>query len=272
MTTGPAVAAGAPVGLKALRRLARQRRAREEAGWFVVEGTTSVGDALAAGHPLVEVFAEPDADPDVLAAAHQAGVPVTDVPAGRLDGIVSTRSPQPIAAVGARTTVEARGVRPGPTDLVVVLVDVGDPGNVGTLLRVAEASGAGAVLCLGDTADPFNPKSVRASAGSLFAVDVALDKEAAATVEALRAAGWTCVATSPRAELAYDRADLTGPVAVVLGSEPHGLPPGLDDLDVDVSIPMVGRAESLNVAMAGAVLCFEALRQRRATTEVPSSS
>ncbi len=254
----------APIGLKTLRRLARRRSARTEAGCFVVEGATSVAAAVAAGHDLVEVFVGPDTDPDLLAELRASGAPITEVDAGRLDGIVTTRSPQPVAAVAVTSVRQIDELDPMVDDLVLVLVDVGDPGNVGTLLRVAEAAGASTVLCLGESADPFNPKAVRASAGSVFSVGVVVDKEVFGTVQALGAKGWAVTATSPRADLAFDEADLVVPTALVLGSEPHGLPTQLESAATrTVRIPMVGRAESLNVAMAGAVLCFEAVRQRR---------
>jgi TrmH family RNA methyltransferase len=150
----------------------------------------------------------------------------------------------------------------GPLSLV--LVDVADPGNAGTLLRAGEASGAAAVLFCGASVDPCNPKCVRASAGALFHLPVASGGEAVAVLERLGGAGVRRLATVVRDGTPYDEVDLTGPVALVLGSEAHGLPAGLEALvDERCTIPMVGRSESLNVAMAGAVLAFEALRQRR---------
>lgn len=254
----------APIGLKTLRRLARRRSARTEAGCFVVEGATAVAAALVAGHDLVEVFVEPATDEALVTDLRASRTAVTEVDAGRLDGIVSTRSPQPVAAVAVTAVRRVDELDPVVDDLVLVLVDVGDPGNVGTLLRVAEAAGASTVLCLGESADPFNPKAVRASAGSVFSVGLVVDKEVFGTVQTLGAKGWTVTATSPHADLAFDEADLVVPTALVLGSEPRGLPTALEALaDRTVRIPMVGRAESLNVAMAGAVLCFEAMRQRR---------
>jgi TrmH family RNA methyltransferase len=253
------------VGLKTLRRLSRRRSARTEAGCFVVEGALSVSAALAGGFEVVEAFVEPDASRDDIVALRAAGVAVTDVEAGRLKGVVSATTPQPIAAVVVAPALRAADLDPAVAPMLLVLVDVGDPGNVGTLLRVAEAAGVAAVLCVGESADPFSPKSVRASAGSVFSVGVVVDKEVEATVSNLAATGWTVIATSPRAAIDYDRADLAGPSAIVLGSEAHGLPAEIDDLvDWAVRIPMSGRAESLNVAMAGAVLCFESRRQRRA--------
>jgi TrmH family RNA methyltransferase len=176
-------------------------------------------------------------------------------------------TPQGVAVIARRpeVAVDAAVAAAAAGSLTLVLVDVGDPGNAGTLLRAAEAAGAAAVLFCGSSVDPCNPKCVRASAGALFHVPVSAGGEAVAVVEQLSAAGVRTAAAVVRDGTPYDDADLTGPVAVVLGSEAHGLS---DDLlarvDLRLTIPMAGRSESINVAMAGSVLCFESLRQRRA--------
>jgi TrmH family RNA methyltransferase len=140
----------------------------------------------------------------------------------------------------------------------VVAAGVADPGNVGTILRSAEAAGAGAVVLTEGTVDAFNPKVVRASAGALFHVPVVGDVPAAD----LALLGVPLLGAVAAGGRAYDEAPLDQPCALVLGSEAHGLPPGLR-LDGLVTIPHRGRAESLNVAMAATVLCFEAARRRR---------
>jgi RNA methyltransferase, TrmH family len=149
--------------------------------------------------------------------------------------------------------------------LTLVLVGVNDPGNAGTLLRAAEAAGAGAVLFCGDSVDPCNPKCVRASAGAVVHVTIAIGGDPVEVLEGLASIGVRTAATVVRDGTPYDELDLTGPVALVLGSEAHGLPREVADrVDLRLTIPMAGRAESLNVAMAGAILAFESLRQRRA--------
>jgi TrmH family RNA methyltransferase len=148
--------------------------------------------------------------------------------------------------------------------LVLVLAGVGDPGNAGTLLRSAEAAGATAVWATAGTVDLYAPKTVRASAGALFHVPVRDGLDGPAALDGLRAAGVRVLGTAASGGTPVDQADLTGPVAFVLGNEAHGLD-GVWAGAVDewLTIPMVGRAESLNVAMAGTLLCFEAARQRR---------
>jgi TrmH family RNA methyltransferase len=224
---------------------------------------TLVLDALACGVDIDEVIVEPALDPAALATIGASGVPVRHAPEGALARALSTVTPQPVAAVARMPRARATDLAATGGPLLLVLVGVGDPGNAGTLLRTAEAAGARAVLFCDGSVDPHNPKCVRASAGSLFRVPVATG-EAVEVLEACEEAGLARVATIARGGTPLDRADLLDPFALVLGSEAHGLPATLDELlDVRVTIPMEGRVESLNVAMAGAVVCFEALRQRR---------
>lgn len=147
---------------------------------------------------------------------------------------------------------------------LVVLVDVGDPGNVGTILRVAEAAGVAGVVIAGRSADPYAPKVVRASAGSLFRVPLAMTVDVDAVLDRLADAGSTTLAAAGGAGRAPDVLDLGGEFALVMGSEAHGLARGvIEACDETVSIPMAGAVESLNVAMATTVVLFEAARQRR---------
>ncbi|HEU5085391.1 MAG TPA: RNA methyltransferase [Acidimicrobiales bacterium] len=224
-----------------------------------------MAEALAAGVDVVEVYAEPGAPGDVLDAARTAGVPVRDVAAGALAKATSPVTPQPVAALAALPGPVGDDVLRG---LVLVLVGVADPGNAGTLLRVAEASGASAVVSCADAVDLWNPKCVRASAGSIFRVPVVLAGPADDALARLRAAGMTVVATALGAAVDLDDADLRGDVAVLLGNEAHGLPADLvAAADLAVRIPMAGHVESLNVAMTGTVIAFEAARQRRGAAQ-----
>jgi TrmH family RNA methyltransferase len=188
----------------------------------------------------------------VLAAA-----PCVTLAAGVLERVATTERPQPFLAV-----VRYEGARPEvltSAGFVVVAVGLSDPGNLGTVLRTAEAAGADAVVLTPDTVDATNPKVVRSSAGALFLVPVVDHVE----LGEVRAAGLRVLGTSARSGTPYTEADLTGRLAVAVGNEARGLP---DDAPVDgwLTIPHAGRAESLNAAMAAAVVCFEAARQRRA--------
>jgi RNA methyltransferase, TrmH family len=192
-----------------------------------------------------------------------AGVPVVDLREGALEKIATTRTPQPVVGVAPIRAESLDAIATGGH--VVVVVDVADPGNAGTVLRSAEASGAAAVIFGGASVDAHNPKVVRASAGAIFSVPVVEEDDPVAVLDRLAAAGRCRLGATPSGGTPYDRAPLAD-AAIVLGGEAHGLPPAVvDTLDDKVSIPMAATTESLNVAMAATVLCFEAQRQRSAS-------
>jgi TrmH family RNA methyltransferase len=250
--------------MQRLRRLSGRRSARGDEGAFVIDGPTLLAEALDAAVPVDAVVAEPGCPPQLLARAAAAGAAVHRATPGALARVVDAVTPQGVAAIGRFADRPPDDVAAGAGPLALVLVGVADPGNAGTLLRSAEAAGAGAVLFCAGSVDPYGPKCVRASAGSLFRLAIGRDGDTGAALAALRAHGLTTVATLARGAPAYDAADLGGPVALVLGNEAHGLAPEIAAaVDRAVTIPMAGRAESLNVAMAGTILCFESLRQRR---------
>jgi RNA methyltransferase, TrmH family len=236
----------------------------------VVEGPRAVDAALDRGARFDAVYFGPRADvafPALTARITATGTEVAVLKEGVLEKVGSTRTPQPVLAVASMPTTGGDAL--GADGLVVVCVALSDPGNLGTLVRSAEASGAAAILLGPGSVDAYNPKVVRASAGAIFGIAVVdAESEGWSTVEALHALGrlgrQRLGATAARG-MPYAEADFTRPTAVVLGNEAHGLG---DDvaaaLDGQVTIPMAGPAESLNVAMAGTVLCFESGRQRRA--------
>jgi TrmH family RNA methyltransferase len=256
---------------KRLRSLLRDASARASERAFVLEGPRLLADAIRRGTPLEAVYLGQNARQAfhaLLDTPALAAVPVAELKEGVLEKLGSTRTPQPVLAVApippAPAIDDLRG--PGP---VLVTVGVSDPGNLGTLMRSAEASGCAGLVCAGDSVDAYNPKVVRASAGSVLGIPVIAapageQLDPAVVLGALAAAGRTrfgaAVGGTP-----MDAVDLTAPVALVLGSEAHGLPADVRArLDGSVGIPMAGPAESLNVAMAGTILCFEAARQRAA--------
>jgi TrmH family RNA methyltransferase len=247
-----------------------RRSAREAEGVFVVEGARVLTEALDAGVPVESVFLDPGAaGPDdrlhaLADRALAAGSRVYELEGGVLARVAGTVTPQPLLAVVPRVDVDLAGLRQLGADLVVVCVDVRDPGNAGTVLRSAEGAGAGGVVYCDGSVEVYNPKTVRASAGSVFHVPVVIGGAAAAVLDELGHWGLRRLGAAARGGQPYSEADLARPVAVVLGNEAHGLPPEVGDgLDGLVTIPMAGRGESINVGMAAAVLCFEAARQRR---------
>lgn len=251
-----------------LRRLSGRRSARTDAGRFVIDGPRLVTEALAAGVAIHEVYVPADAIGDepvaaLLGALDAAGVPVALVGADVFAGLSSTESPQPAIAVASPPAEDLAAVL--AHDALLVLVDVADPGNAGTLVRVAEAAGVGGVVACGRAVEWWNPKVVRAAAGSLFRVPVATAPDAVEVLARLHAAGTTTLATVVDDAVAYTEVDWRARVAIVLGSEAHGLGPEVAAAaTARIHVPMAGRVESLNVAMAGAVCAFELARVRRA--------
>jgi len=233
----------------------------------VVEGAELLSVALAAGAPVEAVFVAPngrrvDAVAGAVLEAHQTGARVFDLAQGVIERVAETVTPQPVLAVVGFSPSSIEALT--QASMVVVCVDVRDPGNAGTVIRTADAAGVDAVICCDGTVDPTNPKTVRASAGSIFHVPVVHGGDATATVEALGRMGFTTVGTSVHEGEDYVAFDWHARTAIILGNEAVGLAPAtLGALDRVVTIPMEGRAESLNVGVSAAVLCFEALRQRR---------
>ena len=263
MSPGGAAGLGFTSGrVKRLRQLLERSSVRERERAFVVEGPTLVGDALDAGAELECVFVAAGATPAVVDRAAAHGVPVYELAAGVLERVSSTVSPQAVLAIAGMVDVELNAL--DGADLVVVCVDVRDPGNLGTVLRSAESAGVGGIISCDGSVDVYNPKCVRASAGSLFHTRVVARGEPVKVLGTLGEWGLRRLGTRPDGGAAYDGVDLTVPTALVLGNEAGGLPaPAAAALDGWVTIPMAGRSESLNVGMAAAVLCFEAARQRR---------
>ncbi len=248
--------------VKRLRQLMERSSMRAREGAFVVEGPTLVGDALDAGAEMEGLFVAAGTRVAVADRAVAAGVAVFDLAPGVLERVAGTVTPQPVLAVARAVDVDLCEL--AGASLVVVCVDIRDPGNLGTVLRSAEAAGVGGIICCDGSVDVYNPKCVRASAGSLFHTRLVARGEPVRVLGTL--GGWGLRRLGTRADDGdpYDRVDLTGPTALVLGNEAHGLDTSAARaLDGWVTIPMEGRTESLNVGMAAAVLCFEAARQRR---------
>jgi TrmH family RNA methyltransferase len=255
-----------------LRRLARQRRARQDDDAYVIDGPTLLAEALDSGVELECAFVDRSerdgpGPHKVAALVHRldaAGVRVHDVAATVLAGALDLVTPQGMAAIAHRRRCSLDLVTATPSGLVLVLAGVADPGNAGTILRSAEASGVSAVIVTEGSVDLFAPKAVRASAGALFRLPVVTGEPGPGLVRVLRDSAIRVFGTTARDATPYDRADLGGECAIVVGNEAHGVPAEVDDLvDERLTIPMYGPTESLNVAMAATLLCFEAARQRR---------
>jgi TrmH family RNA methyltransferase len=201
---------------------------------------------------------------EVVASAHASGIPTHAVSEPVMGHLTSTVTPQGIVAVCSFVDVPLDSLRDAG-GCVVVLAEVRDPGNAGTILRSADAAGAAGVVFSRSSVDVYNAKAVRASAGSIFHVPVVRELDVAHVLDALRAAGRRVVGASADGRVSVYDADLAGPVAVVFGNEAHGLAGDLrSQLDDTIRVPIHGAAESLNLAAAATIVLFEAARQRSA--------
>lgn len=255
--------------VRAVAKLAK-RSAREETGLFLVEGPQAVGEALAF-HPeaLVELFITRsafDRSTDIVQAAVDAGLDVETVSDSVLDAMADTVTPQGVVATCRQLPYSASSLLASAPPLVAVLDQVRDPGNAGTVIRAADATGAGAVIFTGDSVDAYNPKVVRSTTGSLFHVPVAQHGSLEDAVEAIRAAGLQVIAADVKgADLSRLRDVLAAPTAWVFGNEAHGLPvEKLALADRVVKVPIYGHAESLNLATAASVCLYESAFAQRA--------
>jgi TrmH family RNA methyltransferase len=194
------------------------------------------------------------------------GIPVTRVEERALELLSDSVSPAGVVAVCRYVDVPLAEAVSGAR-LVAICADVRDPGNAGTVIRCADAAGADAVVLAGRSVDLYNPKTVRATAGSLFHLPVAVEPSADAAVRAARAAGLAVLAADGAGERDLYDAPLGGPTAWLFGNEAWGLPDELAALaDHRVAIPIHGRAESLNISTAAALCLYESARAQRGMT------
>lgn len=199
----------------------------------------------------------------LVSAATDRGVPVSPVTDRAMAGLTGTVTPQGVVAVCDLVDRPVADVLAGAPQLVAVLVEVSDPGNAGTVIRVADAAGADAVLLAGDAVDPHNGKCVRASTGSVFHVPIAR-APVADVVDACRAAGLRLIAADGYASAELVPGAVTGPTAWLFGSEAHGLPDEVkSSADESLRVPIYGRAESLNLATAATVCLYATAWQQR---------
>ena len=244
-----------------IRRLVglRDRRNRDRESVFLVEGARELKKATAAGHRPLEVYFDPDLYPH---PPHRARLEVTVAPSA-LDRASYRGRSQGMIAVFAHFDVALDRLQPGPEPLILLAEAVEKPGNLGALLRIADAVGADALIAADPSIDPFSPNVVRSSTGALFSVPLAVT-DLAPAVEWLRRRDVRIVAADPDSGLDLWSTDLTGPRALLVGSEHKGLSAAARGAaDSSVAIPMFGTSDSLNVSVAMAVLAYEARRQRR---------
>lgn len=245
----------------------RERRGRDEAGLFLIEGYREVRRALEKRIPLGELYYSPEwflgeNEPALIEQARQAGAHLFELSKDAFAKCAYRDRPDGLLAVAPQWKKSLSELGLSASPLLLVVESIEKPGNLGTILRSADAAGVDAVLVCDAVTDLFNPNVVRSSTGVLFSVPVVVADSV--TVHAwLREKGIRTVATTPDTPLLYTQADLRGPLAIVMGSEQFGLSDfWLKQSDALVRIPMAGQADSLNVAMATIITLFEAVRQR----------
>ena len=252
--------------VKQLVRL-RERRERDTAGLFLIEGYREVRRALEKQVRLQELYYAPDwflggNEPALLDQAKAAGAQLAELSKEAFAKCSYRDRPDGLLAVAPQWRRSLADLALATPPFVLVVESIEKPGNLGTILRSADAAGVDAVIVCDAVTDLFNPNVVRSSTGVLFSVPVVV-AESAAVRTWLREQGIRVVATTPDTPKLYTETDLRGPLALVMGSEQYGLSEfWLKESDALVRIPMAGQADSLNVAMATIITLFEAVRQR----------
>jgi TrmH family RNA methyltransferase len=252
--------------IKAVVRL-RDRAERDATGRFVIEGYRELTRALDGGIRIETLLACPSLylggnEAGLADRARAAGAEVVEVTDEPFRKASYRDRPEGLLAVAERFGTGLDRIPTGGSPLLLVAESIEKPGNLGTMLRTAEAAGAAGVIVADPATDPFNPNVVRASLGTLFSVPLAV-ADSASVVAFLRTGNIRILTATPAGAVAHFEADMTGRVAIVIGSEQYGLTATwLHAADQALVIPMPGSVDSLNAAMAAGILLFEAVRQR----------
>jgi TrmH family RNA methyltransferase len=252
--------------VRALRALLRDRDARRDSRRFVVEGPRLIDAALAHDAPIDTVFVAADAPGTAVALGERAverGAALERLAPGVCERIADTVTSQGVLAVVQQPSPDLARDALATADFVVIAEQVNDPGNAGAVWRSAAAAGASGIVLGAGSVDAYNPKLVRATAGACFSIPVADGADVAGTLRALGDRGVQRVGATAHGGALLTTVDWTVPCAVVVGHETRGLDTALP-LDALVTIPMASASESLNLAMAATVACFEVARQRAA--------
>lgn len=255
--------------IKLTRRLHKERRAREETGLFVVEGIQGVVEAVEREVPLHALLYAPERlasaiAHEAIATARARGVRCEEVAAPLFDLLSERENPVGLLALVERRLMPLDMLPVTPTSLFVALHEVSDPGNLGTILRTLDAVGGSALLLVGQTVDPFHPTTVKASTGTLFSLPLVPVADLDTLLAWSAQAAITPVAASDKADRPYWSLPYPSPLLLLMGSEAHGLPhETLARMPHTARIPMQGSADSLNLAVATALLLYEVRRQQQ---------
>ena len=256
--------------MRRIRTLRRDPSLRRSERVFLAEGIHLAKEALASGVPIETFVVSPRLETtqegrELLEAIRRRDLPIAETSDATLRTVQDARSPQPVVCLVRRQDLSAGELERAVDEatLIVVLEGIQDPGNLGSILRSADGAGANLCFVCGRSVDPYHPRAVRSTMGSLFRVPV-VEERLDSVVDRLRRSTVKLVGADARGGAEYDRAELAGPLAFIFGSEGAGLAPEVRDrLDLVLRIPLREGVESLSVGAAAAVMLFEAARQRR---------
>ena len=252
--------------IKKLLRL-RKRSERDEENVVMIEGYRELLRALNAGWPMEELYMAPslflgENEADLIQKAHESGAKLFECSEGVFRKIAYRDRPDGLLALAPQVHCRLEELGELENPFLLVMVGIEKPGNLGTMLRSADGAGVDAVLLCDPVTDIYNPNTVRASVGTLFTVPV-IESSYEECVPWLQAQGIPLLAATPHTDRSLYQTNLTGPVAIAVGSEMHGLDERwMTAADLKVSLPMRGIADSLNVSTAAALVLYETLRQR----------
>lgn len=250
--------------LKAARQL-KQKKFREKWGLFLLEGIRSVEEALESAYPLEYVFLVEELIQDLGERLSEC-CPTYCVSPELLSTVTETEHPQGVVAVALQRKLSLRELEQEGTGELLIIVDgVQDPGNLGTIIRTAQAAGTGGIILTKATVDIYNSKTVRASMGSILTALAVPDQSPGETVDWLRDKGYKMIVGHLGAKRFYYEVDYSGKVAVVVGNENSG--PSSEFIDAGCPVKIPCRTESLNVAIASAILLYEKVRQTRVSRD-----
>jgi TrmH family RNA methyltransferase len=260
-----------PKVLEAIKLMERKRR--DETGLFLIEGVKEISSALNNGVKILRMFycAElfrSDEEREIIKTVIKQETELIPVTPNVFRKMVYREGAFGVLAIAKQFNRKLKEIRLSPHPLLIIVESAEKPGNLGAILRSADAAGVDGVIVCGKGADIYNPNVVRASLGTLFTVPVT-ESTAEEAVRWLKEKGVKIIATTPNTDKSYFDADLSGACAIVMGSEHEGLSKTLlKAADMKVMIPMKGEVDSLNLSVAAAVILYEAVRQRRADKRI----
>ena len=251
--------------VRELRKLIRRGSYRDEMQVYVIDGSGLLREAALTGNVPIDIFVA-DNDSDMASEVSElvsAGSTVWDLEEKVLRSVASTQNPQSVVATVPMVEYSLDDILESSPSFLVIGVEINDPGNAGTIIRTAAASGADAVIFSHGSVDVYNPKVVRASAGGIFRIPVIRSMDIADLLRSCEKNGITPLGLAGEGQIEYSTYNFDHPIALLVGNEVRGLDRSVvGNLEAQISIPMEAGVESLNAAVALAIVSFEVHRQR----------